>query len=136
MIEISNICLHQNSIFIKFLKILKIHEIFCENPRIIFVLFYDVHTENMFTINLEDGHEAPSKASSNKFKYNIYVLLYRWTNNILIVWFKHIKLKNIRHKFIISNPLTFATWCREILILLTINSAKWLKFEIWYGGRR
>ena len=56
MIKISNICLHQNSIFIKFLKILKIHEIFCENPRIIFVLFYDVHKENMFTINLEYGH--------------------------------------------------------------------------------
>ena len=33
----------------------KNHEIFCENPRIIFVLFYDVHKENMFTINLEDG---------------------------------------------------------------------------------
>ena len=63
MIEILNICLHQNSIVIKFLKILKIHEIFCENPRIIFVLFYDVHKENMFTINLEDGREAPSKAS-------------------------------------------------------------------------
>ena len=60
MIKISNNCLHQNSIFIKFLKILKIHEIFCENPRIIFVLFYDVHKENMFTINLEDGREAPS----------------------------------------------------------------------------
>ena len=57
MIKISNICLHQNSIFIKFLKI------FCENPQIIFVLFYDVHKENMFTINLEDGREAPSKAS-------------------------------------------------------------------------
>ena len=66
MIEILNICLHQNSIFIKFLKNLKIHEIFCENPRIIFVLFYDVHKENMFTINLEDGHEAPYKASNQK----------------------------------------------------------------------
>ena len=38
-------------------------QIFCENPRIIFVLFYDVHKENMFTINLEDGREAPYKAS-------------------------------------------------------------------------
>ena len=57
------ICLHLNSIFIKFLKILKIHEIFGENPRIIFILFYDVHKENMFTINLEDGREAPSKAN-------------------------------------------------------------------------
>ena len=63
MIEISNICLHQNSISIKFFKMLKIHETFCENPRIIFVLFYDVHKENMFTINLEDEREAPSKAS-------------------------------------------------------------------------
>jgi len=60
--ESSNICLHQNSIVIKFFKILKINEIFCENQRIIFVLFYDVHKENMFTINLEDGLEAPSKA--------------------------------------------------------------------------
>jgi len=64
MIEILNICLHQNSIVNKFFKILKIREIFCENPRIIFVLFYDVNKENMFTINLEDGREAPSKASS------------------------------------------------------------------------
>jgi len=67
MIKISNMCFHQNSIFIKFLKILKIHEFFCENLRIIFVLFYDVHKENMFTINLEDGHEAPSKASYIKY---------------------------------------------------------------------
>ena len=63
IIKISNICLHQNSIVIKFFKILKIHEIFCENPRIIFILFYDVHKENMFRTNLEDGREAPSKAS-------------------------------------------------------------------------
>ena len=79
MIKILNICLHQNSIFIKFLKILKIHEIFCENPRIIFVLFYDVHKENMFTINLEGGREAPSKTS----------LLYIWqvetSFNIIII---------------------------------------------------
>ena len=67
MIKISNSCLHQNLIFIKFLKILKIHEIFCENLRIIFVLFYDVHKENMFIINLEYGREAPSKASNIHF---------------------------------------------------------------------
>ena len=67
-IKISNICLHQNSIVIKFLKILKIREIFCENPRIIFGLFYDEHKENMFTTNLEDGHEAPSKASIRKLE--------------------------------------------------------------------
>jgi len=45
---------------------LKIHEMFCENPRIIFVLFYDVHKENMFTSSLEFGHEAP-------YKTNIYI---------------------------------------------------------------
>ena len=73
MIKISNICLHQNSIFIIFFKILKIHDIFCENPRIIFVLFYDVHKENMITINLEDGREAPSKASLNKNNYIFFV---------------------------------------------------------------
>ena len=28
-----------------------------------FVLFFDVHKENMLTINLEDGREAPFKAS-------------------------------------------------------------------------
>ena len=49
--------------FVGHLGILKIREIFCENPRIIFVLFYDVHKENMFRTNLEDGREAPSKAS-------------------------------------------------------------------------
>ena len=53
IIKISNLCLHQNSIVIKFFKILKIREIFCENPRIIFILFYDVHKENMFRSNLE-----------------------------------------------------------------------------------
>ena len=63
MIKISNICLHQNSIFIKFVKILKIHEMFFKNPQIICVLFYDVHKENMFTITFEDGREAPYKAS-------------------------------------------------------------------------
>jgi len=31
-------------------------------------LFYDVHKENMFTINLEDGREAPSKASIYIFR--------------------------------------------------------------------
>ena len=61
---------------IKFLKILKIREIFCENPQIIFILFYDVHKENMFTINLEDGREAPSKASTlNVRKMALYLTI-------------------------------------------------------------
>ena len=37
----------------------------------IFVLFYDVHKENMFTINLEDGREAPSKASYSILVYDL-----------------------------------------------------------------
>ena len=52
---------------------MKIHEIFCENPRIFFVLFYDVHKENMFTINLEDGREASYKASIIKQDIRIYI---------------------------------------------------------------
>jgi len=48
---------------------LKFHEIFSDNPRIFFVLFYNLHKENMFTINLEDGREAPSKASIFKYQY-------------------------------------------------------------------
>ena len=73
MIKISNICLHQNSIFI---KILKINEILSENPRIIFVLFYDVHKQNMFTINLENGREAPSKARKKGAKRLEFLVLY------------------------------------------------------------
>jgi len=45
---------------------------FCENPRIIFVLFYDVHKENMFTINLEDGREAPYKTSTVIFLFMLF----------------------------------------------------------------
>ena len=59
MIKILNICLYQNSIFIKFLKILKIHEFFWFKFENIFVLFYDVHKENMSTIKIEDGREVP-----------------------------------------------------------------------------
>ena len=41
------------SIKILFCKILKIHEIF------VLFLFYNVYKENMFTIEIEDGREAP-----------------------------------------------------------------------------
>ena len=57
---------------------MKIREIFCENPRIIFVLFNDVHKENMFTINLEDGREAPSKARkkcAKRLEFLVYINL-------------------------------------------------------------
>jgi len=45
MIKILKKCVLKVFNFVKKIKIL-------ENPRIIFVLFYDVHKENMFTINL------------------------------------------------------------------------------------
>ena len=61
MIKILNICLHQNSIFINFFKILKIHEIFVK-IRELFLFCFTMYKENMFTSNLEDGREAPSKA--------------------------------------------------------------------------
>ena len=37
-------------------------------------LFYDVHKSNMFTINLEDGREAPSKASIQSY----YSVKWNW----------------------------------------------------------
>ena len=97
MIKISNTCLHQNSISIKFFKILKIHKFFCENPRIIFVLFYDVHKENMFTINLEDGREAPSNASfAHTMKKQIIFIthLANYKNTHIYNFFKFSKLKD------------------------------------------
>ena len=45
-----------------------------ENPRIIFILFYDVHKENMFRTNLGDEREAPSKASFYK-NVNVWAII-------------------------------------------------------------
>ena len=45
---------------IRFLKILKIHVIFYIIRKILgLFLFYNVHKDNMFTIEIEDGREAP-----------------------------------------------------------------------------
>ena len=57
---------------------MKIREIFCENLRIIFILFYDVHKENMFTINLGDGREAPSKARKKGAKRLEFLVLSKY----------------------------------------------------------
>jgi len=38
-------------------------------------LFYDVHKENMFTINLGDGREAPSKARKKGAKRLEFLVL-------------------------------------------------------------
>ena len=58
MIEFSKICLHQNSIFENF-----------EYPQKKFksanFFFYNVHKENMFTMEMEDGREAPEQPSLN-----------------------------------------------------------------------
>ena len=44
---------------IRFLKILKIHAIFYIIRKILgLFLFYNVHKDNMFTIEIEDGREA------------------------------------------------------------------------------
>ena len=51
IIKILKICVKKFFIFVKFLKILKIRD-FC-----LFVL--NVHKENMFTIEIEDGREDP-----------------------------------------------------------------------------
>ena len=41
----------------KFSKILKIHDLFLKSANF-FVMFYNVHKENMFTIEVEDGLET------------------------------------------------------------------------------
>ena len=51
MVEFSKIWLYQNSIF----EILKIHELFFKSAKFLFVLFYNVYKENMFTIEIEDA---------------------------------------------------------------------------------
>ena len=53
MIKISKNGLQQNSIFIKFLNILKIQEFFFMKFVNFFVLFYNSHKENMFIIEIE-----------------------------------------------------------------------------------
>ena len=55
---------------------MKIREIFCENPQIIFVLFYDVHKYNMSTINLGDGREAHSKFRKKGAKRLEFLVFY------------------------------------------------------------
>ena len=35
------------------------NEIILQNPRTFLFLFYNVHKEKMFTIEIEDGREAP-----------------------------------------------------------------------------
>ena len=57
------------------MKILKIRKTFCENLRIIFVLFYDIHKENIFTINLE----APSKAKKKGAKRLEFLVINNWS---------------------------------------------------------
>jgi hypothetical protein len=52
----------------------KIRELF-------FVLFYDVHKENMFTTNLEDGREAPSKARKKGAKRLEFLVIVKLSKN-------------------------------------------------------
>jgi len=46
-------------------------------------LFYDVHKENMFTTNLEDGREAPSKARKKGAK-RLEFLVRVYLNNLFL----------------------------------------------------
>ena len=48
---------------LNFWKFWKSTTFFVKIRQLFFVLFYDLHKENMFTINLQDGREAPYKAS-------------------------------------------------------------------------
>ena len=59
-------------------------------------MFYDVHKENMFTINLGDGREAPSKARKKGAKRFEFLVLQNseFTIEIEILVFLQIKFKN------------------------------------------
>ena len=57
MIKISKTCLHQNSE--NFEKVKNHRNFLMKYANFLFVLFYNVHKENMFTIKIEDGREAP-----------------------------------------------------------------------------
>ena len=59
MIKISKICLQQNTIFIKNLKLFKSTAFLFEIREFFFILFYNLHKENTFTTEIEDGREAP-----------------------------------------------------------------------------
>jgi len=59
MIKISNFAFNK----FQFLKILKSTKFIFIKSAKFFVLFYNVHTENMFTTEKENEHEAPKKPS-------------------------------------------------------------------------
>jgi len=58
-------------------------------------LFYDVHKENMFTINLGDGREAPSKARKKGAKRLEFLVTYTPTLVKGIITYTSILLKGI-----------------------------------------
>ena len=53
----------KNQTFIKFLKVLKIHEIFFVKIRELFLFCFTMYTKRTCSNNLEDGREAPFKDS-------------------------------------------------------------------------
>ena len=56
---------------------------FSGNPQTFcFVLFYNVHKENMFPIEIEDGREAPLKPRLNKYGLWVYTMFYSINNSI------------------------------------------------------
>ena len=61
---------------LNFFKFWKSTKFFVKIRELFFVLFYDVHKENMFTINLENGREAPLRLK--------YIYLYIWTKIFII----------------------------------------------------
>ena len=67
MIKISNICLNQNSIFIKFLKILKIYVFFCENPRIFLFCFRKYTKRTCSQLIQKMGAKRPIRLVSINF---------------------------------------------------------------------
>ena len=109
---------------------MKIRKIFCGNPRIIFVLFYDVHKENIFTINLGDGCEAPSKARKKGAKRLEFLVLNKnlMKSNHLSWKVKLLSFQNHRAQNLIRSLLTnFHPTFMSILIKIFNFWLSWIR---------
>jgi len=113
--------------FLKFWKstnfFVKIRELF---------LFYDVHKENMFTINLEDGREAPSKVSIINFGNSLLSSIFKSTTRQKMQ--KICRKKNKTKKFS-RNKAFFMAWLLQGTLVLKLTLGPFLTLSIRNGHK-
>ena len=101
--------------------------------RELFLLFYDVHKENMFIINLEDGREAPSKASIiylyKTFKLLCSLEIFVWKVKVRFMTLFLLKSGQLSHCISLShNYLTYHNSAFNIFTSYFQNQGWILKF--------